>query len=279
MPDQTSPAITPASPAENQTLQPTGNGIAVENGATAQSTESNKWFYAKGVEGKGERPTFLEDKYLSVFDQAKAYPEAKKAYAELRAEMDTLKQSTTVPEDYYYNGEYGEYDKEGNFNAPAEIQERLTSFGKMCKDLKISQEAFDTIVKWYESNEKSQQTALQNEYDQQISQELKKLGDNPSERVKKLERWFAHNFGDDVEETIKDMATSARSVEILESIISKIPVTGFAPNNKGVPNADLIASDMEERAHTMLADPNIFVDTQKLGLANDLLKRAKALRK
>lgn len=95
------------------------------------------WFYADGVPGTGERPAFLDTKFKSLADQAKAYPELSKAQGKFGSYFG-------APEkDYELKAPEG---FEGQFNLEDPL---LKEFLPLAKEMNLSQAAFDKLVGHY----------------------------------------------------------------------------------------------------------------------------------
>ena len=50
---------------------------------------NNEWYLDEGIVGQGNRPEYLEPKYKSVVEQAKAYKEARKALGAMSGAPET----------------------------------------------------------------------------------------------------------------------------------------------------------------------------------------------
>jgi hypothetical protein len=97
----------------------------------------NEWYYVEGIPGSGPRPDYLESKYKSIADQAKAYKEA-------RSELGRLHGS--VPEQYDVSDHQDWIDP---------TNPHLKGFLDFAKDKKLSQEvvskAMGTLVEYEKS--------------------------------------------------------------------------------------------------------------------------------
>jgi len=183
-----------------------------EGAGTAGGEQAPAWYFtapgeeSEGVAGSGDVPEwFMADKYKSVDEQAKAYPELAKRFGGFEA----------APEEYSI--------PEGLEDSPLDdgLLDIVKAFGK---EHHMGQGAFNELV--------SKATEYQIQQQEEIrEQEMKALGDNAQERIDNIKDWINVNAPKDVVEKIMPMANSAEAVEALEFLISKTKGSKVADDN------------------------------------------------
>lgn len=154
----------------------------------------NEYLLVDGIKGEGDRPEwFKADKYKSVSEQAKAYTELEKKFGSFTG---SPKDGYTLPE---------------GFDSDDELAKEVIKFGE---DTGLNQEGFDKLMEL---------AAAQSSASEEINreQELQKLGDNASSRIKQVETWLKHKMGD-AYESIQELVTSADDVILVETIMNKV---------------------------------------------------------
>jgi len=168
-----------------------------------QQPESS-WFWAEGVPGQGDVPEWMvKDKYKSVADQAKSYKEL------LNHHNERLKGFIGAPEGGYDIGEGKEDDP---------LVGMLTEIGSKYN---MNQDMFNELVEKYSSIEQEFDSKYQEQEQERIKAEVAKLGENADYRLKNIADFAKGNFDAETAEEFIQMATTAKSVEILEQLISK----------------------------------------------------------
>jgi hypothetical protein len=157
----------------------------------ATDHQEPKWYYDSDVPGVGEKPDFLDDKYSSLAEQAKAYKEVRKA----------LGAQTGAPESY----EFGEYAELIDSKNP-----HIQDFISYAKENRLSQDAFSRAVKTFVEYDKSMQP--------NIDEEIKKLGDDGARRIETVQKWAENNLSDKAIETIGKIGTRADVIEFLDEL-------------------------------------------------------------
>ena len=178
-----------------------------EQGGEVTPTGGNEgelpsWYYtaptddSAGVGGNGEVPDWLMvDKYKSMEEQAKAYPEAAKK----------LGGFVGAPETY----EMPEGMEEGTLDAG--MVDIVKEIGK---EFNMGQGMFNELlskVNEYQSGQQEEATA----------QQMEALGENGEQRINAVNNWLNTNAPKEVIEMIMPMATSAESIKALEFFIDK----------------------------------------------------------
>ena len=195
----------------------------------ATETAEPSWFWGEGVPGQGDAPDWMmKDKYKSVQEQARGYKEL------LMHHNDKLKGFVGTPEAGYERGE-------GNEENP--MMGMLSEVGAKYG---MNQDMFNDLVEQYggitEGMEKQQQEASQ----ARIKEEITKLGDNADYRLKNISDFATGNFDAEGAEELINMATTARSVEILEQLIGKSKGSKVADTDKTAPVKADVMEKMRE---------------------------------
>lgn len=189
---------------ETQTEQPTGQ----EPGAS--------WFWGEGVPGNGDAPDYLlNDKYKSVAEQAKGYKELLNRY------NDKFKGFVGAPE----NG----YERPESIKEDSPLMDMLTQVGQKYN---MSQDMFNDLIENY--------TGIVGQFEQErleksearIKEELGKLGENASARLTNIADYAKANLDADGAEELINMATTAKSVEVIERLINGSKQTKMADPSK-----------------------------------------------
>jgi len=140
---------------------------------------ASDWFYADGVQGEGDRPDFLMDKYSSMAEQAKAYPElAKKMGAH-----------TGSPEEY----DLAQPDGTNELFELNMESEGLKNFLTSAKEGGISQEFMSQAMEFHLE---AMQDALGDLVPNKEA-EIESLGKDAPSRINNVEDWCRANLDDE----------------------------------------------------------------------------------
>jgi hypothetical protein len=171
----------------------------------AQPTLSeNEYFLAEGIKGTGETPEWYKaDKYQSVAEQAKAYTELEKKFGGFKG----------APKDGYTAPEGVDQDDA--------LLAELTEFAK---DTNMSDEAYGRAWELLTAQEQAVEEVT-------AEQEMAKLGDNATQRLKTVEGFLKNNLDADTYTQVQDLVTTAESVQLIEAIVkatvpAKLPIEG-----------------------------------------------------
>ena len=193
---------------------PEGNGLfdsvqPVAEGEPSQAQpegQPSEWQWAEGVNGQGDKPEWLQGRYKSVSEQAKAYTELEKRLGEIKG----------APKDGY--------DFE-SMEGVAKDDPLLQHFSETFKELNLSQAGFERVA-----NEFAQiQTAMNKE---QTAEELKKLGPNATQVVSQASNWIDNTFNPEVSQTIKSWMGTAEDINALNAIMAFQPKSNV-PSSEG----------------------------------------------
>jgi len=169
--------------------------LSSETGTSEESTESTEvqstFSWSDGVSGEGEAPEYFKaDKYKSVADQAKAYTDLEKRFGGF----------TGAPEAY----ELPEgLDGEDTF---------VKTLNELGAKNQMSQEMHGELLALGNSIFEAKA-----EFD--IEREMEALGPNADDRLKNIDGYMKNNLGDNYEE-FKDVISNAKTVELVEALIS-----------------------------------------------------------
>lgn len=195
------PAAAPA--ASLADAAPAATPAAAAPAAAAAAASDAKWHYADGTPGKGPVPEwFKADKYVSVEEQAKAYPELAKRFGAFTGAPKDGKYDLKVPE-----GLTGHFDTEHPMYAP---------FEAWAKESQMSNEAFNKCLGMLAEYEASQAPDMG---------EIKKaIGARADERIGSVNAWAKANLGDEGFAKYREAMTDNNAAvvfSVIEAIVAK----------------------------------------------------------
>jgi hypothetical protein len=207
---------------------------AVDRASDHQSQQPS-WWLAEGVAGQGPRPDYLEDKYPTLADQAKAYKEVRK----------TLGAQSGAPEAYDF-GDYKDVIPMDN--------DHIKDFLVYAKENRISQDAFQRTLKTFVEFDRSRAP--------NIDEEIAKLGETGPQKIETIKRWAENNLSDKALETMGKIGTRADVIEFLDELrqfhhhaTTKLPTSDDAMNAfKPVTHAE-VQEEMIANYGKYLKDP------------------------
>lgn len=187
---------TPVTPPAPQSLMEAPNtptltenlDTGLVNAPSSDTTEPSPWYLAEGVVGQGDKPEYLQDKYNSVSDQAKAY-------VELSTRFGAHKGAPT------------EYDLKFIEESGVAIdpnQPQLQEFMKLAKDQNVNQQLFQDAVSQYIALEKSRIPTPE--------EERAKLGEEGAQEMDAIRQWAVNTLPSDEAAAICYAATTAAFV-------------------------------------------------------------------
>ena len=196
----------------------------------------NEYFLAEGIKGTGQTPEWYKaDKYQSVAEQAKAYTELEKKFGGFKG----------TPKDGYVSPEGVEQDDA--------LLAELTQFAN---DTNMSQEAYGRAWELLTAQEQAVEEV-------NAEQEMAKLGDNATQRLKNVEGFLKNNLDADTYTQVQDLVTTAESVQLIEAIVkatvpAKLPIEG-GEHPQGLTWADVEAEMFKKHENGQFLrsiDPN-----------------------
>ena len=204
----------------------------------------NEYFLAEGIKGTGETPEWYKaDKYQSVAERAKAYTELEKKFGGFKG----------APKDGYSAPEGVEKDDA--------LLAELTEFAK---DTNMSQEAYGRAWELLTAQEQAVEEVT-------AEQEMAKLGDNATQRLKNVEGFLKNNLDADTYTQVQDLVTTAESVQLVEAIVkatvpAKLPIEG-GEHPQGLTWADVEAEMFKKHENGQFLrsiDPSHEAKVQKM---------------
>ena len=170
--------------------------------APIADVQASEWAWAEGLKGEGDKPDWLNSRYKSVAEQAKAYTELEKRFGEFRG----------APKDGYQLDAIEGLEKDSPM---------LQQFSKTFAELNLSQAGFERIVNEFVNTHASIAQA-------NAAEEMKKLGPQGQQMIKETNNWIQNNFPPDIAKCIQGWVMTADDIKALDMIrafqpVSKIP--------------------------------------------------------
>ncbi len=192
---------------------------------TTNESEGSAWYWDEGVPGTGERPEWLKSKYGKVVDQAKAY---------LDAEKKIGSEPSAAPEDY----EWGDYQELFDVENP-----HLADLKNKAKELRLSQEAFKTILDPFAAYHKS--------LIPDTDAEIEKLGPNADAKINTVNQWASNHLSDDSLETLGRISQTADVFKLMDEIRQlHYQTQSKVPTNVSVGKAEIISAEQVQNEIT-----------------------------
>ena len=218
------------------------------DGAVSEPSDSPNFYWAENVAGEGDKPEFLLDKYGSVADQAKAYPELQKK----------LGGFTGAPESYALPDDVSDDDAE-----------YVKALVEAAADSNMNQETFDRIMEIGEGI-----LSAKEEMDRDV--EIEKLGENAEGRLQAVAQFLQNNLGDKYDE-LQFAVNNADVVMLLEEVIkatapAKLPTAATESAGK-VTQADIDSAVAKKDAE---GNVRYYTDEAYRNQVQDMMKRVSA---
>ncbi len=194
-----------------------GSLLDNSNPDTTDTGDANEWFYSDGIKGEGEKPEYFNsDKYKTLSDQAKAYPEL----------ASKLGAYTGAPESYELTLPEGMSDSI-QIDPDNETTQEFLSYAK---ERGVSQEDMDKFVGFHASSIQEIMSDLIPNREAEMAQ----LGPDASKMLKNISDWGGANLDSDTYEMMKEVASTANGVKLVEALIGKtrnapVPAEAGAP--------------------------------------------------
>jgi hypothetical protein len=179
--------------------------VVKEADAAADPNSGKAWLLTDGVMGTGEKPGwFKNDKYKTVTDQAKAYPDLEKRFGSF----------TGAPKNEKGEVNYAFKPPEGvEFKADHPMAQAFT---KWAGENQLSQDGYNTLLGSlieYEMAQAPDMSAIK-----------ARLGDKADERIANVAAWGKANLGSEGYSTLR-AATAGKDadavIKVLEAVIAK----------------------------------------------------------
>jgi hypothetical protein len=222
------PAAAPATPAKPGSLIPDAPAAAAPAAAPAAPVDPNSpdaWLLAEGVQGPGKRPEwFKNDKYRSVEDQAKAYPELEKRFGAF----------VGAPKD----GKYTFTPPEGLPHTIDEAHPLTGDFNKWATEHQLSQGGYNELMGMLLQYEISHQPDL--------GAIKTGLGEKADERITAVAQWGQANLDAGGYKALREATSGANAAAVftvLEALIGKTRQVKLPP-----PGADVSGAQADKLA-------------------------------
>jgi hypothetical protein len=173
-----------------------------ETNIETPTLETPSWYLDEGIPGSGPRPEWLNEKFETVADLAKSFAELEKKLS-------------TAPEDYDFT--------KSKYLDPDYVP--FQELKQIAKDKRIPQVFIDKML---ESVDK-----YMDEFSLDENEEIKKLGDNASERLTTLDNWAKANLSSDSYKALTGNLRSAESIKALEELRGRM-----MSNTPQIPNGN-----------------------------------------
>jgi hypothetical protein len=202
-------------------------GAEVEPQHTADGAES-QWYWDDGVPGTAEKPEWLQPKYKSVKEQAKAYTELQKKFGAFKG----------APDEYEIKTQVG--DEEVVLDA--QNDPILKEFLEHAKANNVSNEYANQVVGMF-------QKAI-SQMNPDPAKEIESLGPNGQKDIGIMRNWLQSNLSESEAKAAMDMVRTAEGFRVLEKIRSialKAPTQPSQTVNPGPAYKDVLAKIHDER--------------------------------
>jgi hypothetical protein len=194
-----------------------------QESSTPEVIQNEVWYYDDNTPGSNERPEWLQKKYKSVAEQAKAYNEAQKKLGAFKGAPDA------------YDIKLQDSDIQFNEKDPV-----IEDFLADAKENNVSQEYVSKLLKTYAKALKMQRPDLK--------RELADLGPNAKQDVTVLNNWAANHLSSEEMQDFRSLMTTAKSVRILQKLknLSTKASTGPTPTYEPMPSKAAILKKVHD---------------------------------
>lgn len=168
----------------------------------AVNQDAGEWFYANGVKGTGPAPEWYKaDKYKTIEDQARAYPELEKRFGAF----------TGAPKDGYKF----ELPKDAGFTMEMDAEHPVFgAFNELAKTMNLSQEGYNQVLRLFGEYELSQQPDLE---------KIKtSLGENADARLTAVATWGRANLKPEQYQKLRSSLGGHQAADVLEIVEAAI---------------------------------------------------------
>lgn len=166
----------------------------------------NTWLLAEDMPGEGDVPEWFDkNKYKTVMEQAKAYPEARKMVGDSRAPAE------------YKIDELPEEFKDFQFDENA-----LKSFQEMGKKYNLSNQAYNATLRAYMEDQASQLAQVEKAEQEYIADQMKELGPNAENMINDLKNKMEARLPEEVAKTLQTYADSAEFIKAISQVVDML---------------------------------------------------------
>jgi hypothetical protein len=163
----------------------------IKNDVDVAHSHEADWFFAEGIPGTGVRPDYLESKYKSVADQARAYKEAQKL----------IGSANSAPESY----ELGDLTEHIDRDNP-----HIVELMNHAKESRLPQDAFGKIIKSIVDYDNSRKP--------DTDKEIAKLGADGANKINVLQNWIKNNLSEGSAKALENLPVKAEVVNMLDEL-------------------------------------------------------------
>ena len=185
----------------------------------AQAVDASDWFWTESQKGEGPVPDWVDKKYKSVSEQAKANREAQKYIGELKQRLGTF--SEGPPPEYDFSSVETE-DYKVNKQDPL-----ISQFTAWARDAKLPQSVVSKMLEFDKQRSESKKIDYE--------QEFQKLGPNYNEQLTTFRQWMVNNLPIETQEFLKGKVQTAqdfKAVKMLKDMTQSYIPTHMATQNK-----------------------------------------------
>lgn len=205
---------TPTEPKSLLDMAPADPVASAPEVAPPPQTES-EWAWSEGLKGDGDKPEWLNGRYKSVADQAKAYTELEKRFGEFKG----------APKEGY------QLEAIEGLEADSPL---LQQFSKTFAELNLSQSGFERVVNEFVNTHAAIAQA-------NAAEEMKKLGPQGQQMIKETNQWIQNNFPPEVGKAVQGWIMTAEDIKALDIIRSFQPISKI-PNAVDMSNTGIYES-------------------------------------
>jgi len=214
--------VAPAAPAEPASLIDPASAAPAAPAAPASlvPTDSDPtWYLSEGVGGEGAAPDwFKSDKYNTMFDQAKAYPDLEKRFGAFTGAPDDGVYKVNVPE-----GVPVAFDTE---------HQLFQDLNKWASESQLSQKAYDDVI------------GMLTTYEMSVAPDMgvmkKELGENADTRLASAAQWAKSNLSTEEYADFRASQTERNAAAVfrtIEAVIAKTRQVAMPKPGDDVPGA------------------------------------------
>jgi hypothetical protein len=201
------------------------------DGVAAAPVEKPTWFLSEGVGGKGNAPDwFKADKYKTVDEQARAYPELEKRFGAFEGAPKDGVYKINPPE-----GIQVEFDTEHNL---------FQGLNKWAKESNLSQKGYDDVIGMLANYEASLAPDM--------GEIKKQVGENADARISSATQWAKSNLSTDEYAAFGKAMTQSNAAEVFkafEAVIAKTRQVAMPKADEDVTSATDSGLEAIKTAH------------------------------
>ena len=209
--------------------------VSRETSETKETSDA-KWYYDEGMPGSGDPPEYLQGKYKSVVEAAKAGLALRKHVGGFAG----------APEKY-------EIKLEKDIQNGLEIDEEddfLKAFTEFARNNNMTQSAYNEFVNlmaYKLVNIEEEEKKASEEF---MAQEKEKLGPNGMDIIKQMKQWGDNVIPEEYRDVFREIGKTANGVQFLNYMKDKMGYT----NLPMTPSSQLSRNEQHQKLKKMLGD-------------------------